>query len=234
MKYKKINFKELSQKYEEQAKHHSHQEQEKTEKRKKIIVEKEKQRNLLQNKHEFMFNYKERLSSNNVEINKTLWTFDLKNEYMKKLMKKVKDFEDNINGDYGDELDRAEAEKLIENMFHAKRLKKERDEIAQLLYKFKEYYYRDYHYIYVYPYEQKRIKITCFKENEELKENTVDSEILEKDYLEVYRGIKLLSIKNLQRYDCWPDMSPDEWLKICSEKDDNEYHGRSPNYSDGK
>jgi hypothetical protein len=211
------------------AKEHSKLEQEKTKKRKIAIKQKEKQREI--NK-EFI----EKLSSLNFVSLLVTPKFSLRNDYMNKLMKKANIFENPpLDKDRDKEMDRAEAEKLIETKLHLAREAREKQETEKLIKQFKEYYYRDYHYIYNYPYKTHKIQISCFKENEELKDNLVDSDYLEKDYLDVYRNEKLLSIKNLQRYDCWPDISPEEWIEICrSITGEEEAHGFSPNYSDGK
>lgn len=227
--YKKVNFKELSSKYEQMAKQQSKIEQEKIEIRKIAIKEKEKQRNLIKE-------FKDKLSSCNFIAINISDNFSYRNEYMIKLLKKVNIFENPpLDKDKDKGFEKAEIDKIIEFKFHLERESKEQMEIEKLIKQFKEYYYRDYHYIYNYPYKKPVIKISCFKENEELKDNIIDSEFLEKDYMDVYKNIKLLSTKNLQRYDCWTDISPEEWLEICSKKQgEEESHGRSPNYSDGE
>ena len=80
------------------------------------------------------------------------------------------------------------------------------------------------------PYPTKVLEISCFI-NELLDNDNRDMtniHYLESDYDNCYKG-KLISIKNLGRYDCWEDLPPEEWLKKCMENDD-EYDGTSPMY----
>lgn len=52
---------------------------------------------------------------------------------------------------------------------------------------------------------------------------------LESDYDKCYSSIKLINIKNLERYDCWEDKPPKKWFAICLNNEE-EYDGTSPVY----
>ena len=230
LKYKKKNLKQLSSLYEQQAKEHSLSEMKKTEERKKLIREKEKEHKL--NLEEIKQIREKALESNDL---KEELKSKLTNEYQIKLMKKISSFE-NPN------IDDEETKKDINLLTKAYQIKAKRNyinreyreqvELEMLLNRFKEYYFRDYHYIYQYPYKKQKVQISCFKEGEEIKENMTDVDYLDKDYDDVYQGKKLLSIKNLQRYDCWPDLSPEEWMAWCRELSarGDDYHGKSITY----
>lgn len=130
------------------------------------------------------------------------------------------------------ELDKADLAKYDENKEHVIRQQKQQKELEELIKEFKEHYFREYHFIYEYPYKKAKLGISCFKENEELKDNPYESNYLEKDYKDVYKDYKLLSEKNLQRYDCWEDKTPEEWVELC-QNSELEEHGKSPNYYEG-
>lgn len=225
--YKKVNVKELSEKYEQQAKEHSKKEQMKTELRKIAIKEKENEKNTDSS------SIKLKRIRSSLFVENQLFKYRLLNAYNDELMKKVNEFQNPIL--FNKETDGYEANKFIETKLHMRRQMLEQNEIQEILKKFKDNYFRDYHYIYKTPYKHNRIQISCFKENEELKINFNDTDALEKDYSDTYKDLKLLSIKNLQRYDCWPDLDPQEWVKLCAETEDNdEPHGTSPNYQNGQ
>lgn len=130
-------------------------------------------------------------------------------------------------------LDIIELEKLNEYSIFGLRLENEMKANIKLIKKRKDYYERCYHIVYYYPYSKNKLSISCFNENEELKHHNKDTEYLEQDYLDVYKGINLSSIKNLERYDCWNDFTPEEWLDICA-KSKRETHGETRVYVDGE
>lgn len=59
------------------------------------------------------------------------------------------------------------------------------------------------------------------------------TDLLEQDYLNVYPPPLLNIIKNLKnlaRYDCWEDKTPEEWLELCRNNTEKSYDGSSKIY----
>lgn len=215
IKYKRQDIQELSKKFEVEAKNKIESDKKKIKKKKFILKERD------------VYNKEQVILTLQLEPN-IYQEYKSSNNYLKNLNKLILENEKKKF----DELDNIDKEKTMENKIYNERVKKEETEIFQLLYHFKEYYFRQFHFFYDYPYKKVKLQISCFKENEELRDNPFESDYLENDYLSVYKEIKLLSIKNLQRYDCWQDKSPQEWIDYCKLQN-RENDGRSPTYYEG-
>jgi hypothetical protein len=114
------------------------------------------------------------------------------------------------------------------------REKKERLDNLKLNRQFFNINYRPFHMFYITPYKKEPFEISCLKKFSEDKTNI---ELLEQDYLECYEE-PLTSIKNLGRYDCWEDETPEALMercrKITEESHGEKEHGKSPMYDSKK
>lgn len=219
IKYKKEDISKLSERYEKEAKRQSEIEKEKAKKRKQMIKEREQQAVLFKET-------KDKVSP--VPMLGQLHHFILRNLYKRRLRAIIIAYQEEKLL----EMDKDELEKLDKNKDFTRRETHEQKEIEGLIKQFKDFYQRDYHYFYDYPYKKPKLSISCFKEKEEIKPNPSETRHLDEDYEAVYKKGELLSTKNLQRYDCWEDKSPQEWIEICKNSG-RKSHGLSPNYKKG-
>jgi hypothetical protein len=106
---------------------------------------------------------------------------------------------------------------------------REQTQFLKLVKQYFEITYHDYFKYYPLPYPSSPLEISCFAQLMD-NENRDMSDIayIEADYEKCYTQ-KLISIKNLGRYDCWEDLPPEKWLEMC-DKNDDEYDGTSPMY----
>ena len=106
---------------------------------------------------------------------------------------------------------------------------REHTQFLKLIKQYFEITYHDYFKYYVLPYPNSPLEISCFAQlmDNENRDMT-DISYIEADYEKCYTQ-KLISIKNLGRYDCWEDLPPEKWLEMC-DKNDDEYDGTSPMY----
>lgn len=219
IKYKKEDITKLSERFEKEAKRQSEIEKERTKKRKLMIKEREQQAVLYKD-------IKDKISLG--PIFGQLQVYVLRNLYKRRLKAIIVAYQ----AEKLLEMDKDELEKLDKNKEFTRRETYEQKEIEGLIKQFKDYYQRDYHYFYDYPYKKPKLSISCFKEKEEIKPNPAETRHLDDDYEAVYKRGELLSSKNLQRYDCWEDKSPQEWIEICKSSG-RKSHGLSPNYKKG-